>query len=797
MKLGRKTKILFTAIGVGLLLTTFPANSPAEVPGRIHHEGYLTNSGGTPVNDTLSLTFSIYDIETGGTALWTEIQNLAITDGAFQVQLGEMVPFDLPFDQQYYLSIKVGESSEMVPRFPLSSVPYSLRAKVAESVIDGGSGGSSLSSADGIYQNVVNVSNDGNVGIGTADPEYALDLESNATTRFLQLNRDSATDKRSVITWAQQDTDLYYLVMDNGVTNTGTLEFNQPGVGSVLAMDANGNVGIGTNTPEVKLHVKGSDTDAAQFNLPEVRIINNNPRLTILDTSGGSVWSVRNQNGWFRIVQDIETLGSTRFIIDDTGNVGIGTTQPGAKLHVQGTYSDSIDGFSTKWSYSGSGNGMTTGLLSTVRNPYLQGHRFVDDIHYGQSLLLNPFGGDVGIGTTTPGARLEIDSGEANTSLILNSSGDGYVNLEMKDNTTTYPITLQKFGNDLRINPDGGTVSIGTTTPDPSSLLHVNGNVLLGAGTSTAQIEAGIIKTKGSWDFIIDANANSGDSIQFKGSDTAQGDTDLMTIRENGYVGIGNTSHQTARTRLAIKSRGNDMYPLALERSSDSSFLMYFFERPDGTSQFGMKGATDTDMVNIKSNGDSFFNGGNVGIGTTLPNVKLDVNSQGTNISANFESTDSLALISFTDDSTTDSPLMGAAGNDAVFFVGTEASRLEAMRIKNDGKIGIGTANPTHQLSVNGTIQAKEIIVETGWADYVFKDDYHLRALTEIEENIKEFGHLPGMPSEREVRENGVSLGKMQTKLLEKVEELTLYMIEQDKMIKQLKTKVASLEAGL
>ena len=105
------------------------------------------------------------------------------------------------------------------------------------------------------------------------------------------------------------------------------------------------------------------------------------------------------------------------------------------------------------------------------------------------------------------------------------------------------------------------------------------------------------------------------------------------------------------------------------------------------------------------------------------------------------------------------------------------------------GNVGIGTINPTHKLAVNGTIKAKEVIVETtGWSDYVFADDYTLAPLSEVEAHIKTNKHLPGIPSAAQVSEQGISVGDMQAKLLAKIEELTLHQIAQEK-------RIAALEA--
>ena len=98
-------------------------------------------------------------------------------------------------------------------------------------------------------------------------------------------------------------------------------------------------------------------------------------------------------------------------------------------------------------------------------------------------------------------------------------------------------------------------------------------------------------------------------------------------------------------------------------------------------------------------------------------------------------------------------------------------------------------------LEINGTIKAKEVLItNTNWADFVFATDYKLPDLNEVKRHITEKKHLPGIPSEAEVKENGVNLGEMQTKLLQKIEELTLYTIRQQEMIDKLNEKIEQLE---
>lgn len=120
---------------------------------------------------------------------------------------------------------------------------------------------------------------------------------------------------------------------------------------------------------------------------------------------------------------------------------------------------------------------------------------------------------------------------------------------------------------------------------------------------------------------------------------------------------------------------------------------------------------------------------------------------------------------------------------------------VERLRITNNGNVGIGTLSPKETLSVNGKIRAHEIKVETAnWPDYVFAENYELPKLEETQKYIKKYGHLEGIPSADEVKATGVALGEMNAKLLKKVEELTLYIIEQNEKMKKVMERLENLE---
>jgi hypothetical protein len=124
----------------------------------------------------------------------------------------------------------------------------------------------------------------------------------------------------------------------------------------------------------------------------------------------------------------------------------------------------------------------------------------------------------------------------------------------------------------------------------------------------------------------------------------------------------------------------------------------------------------------------------------------------------------------------------------------TEFSPL--FTVVTNGNVGIGVSDPVDKFEVNGTIKAKEIKVETGWADHVFSKDYNLPTLKEVKSHIEFHKHLPDIPTEAEVKVSGINLGEMQVKLLQKVEELTLYLIQQQETIDELKNEIKTLKSN-
>lgn len=140
----------------------------------------------------------------------------------------------------------------------------------------------------------------------------------------------------------------------------------------------------------------------------------------------------------------------------------------------------------------------------------------------------------------------------------------------------------------------------------------------------------------------------------------------------------------------------------------------------------------------------------------------------------------------------------GGTGGPAVYHVGNAnlpTVNWQALNLYSAGNVGIGTApNPEIRLSVNGTARVKELIVETDWSDFVFENDYKLPTLKEVKKHITDYGHLKDIPSAEEVERDGVDVGEMNKLLLQKIEELTLYMIETDLNLEKISVQLSEAE---
>jgi hypothetical protein len=206
------------------------------------------------------------------------------------------------------------------------------------------------------------------------------------------------------------------------------------------------------------------------------------------------------------------------------------------------------------------------------------------------------------------------------------------------------------------------------------------------------------------------------------------------------------------------------------------------------------------------TNGTHIYNNntGNVGIGLSTPTSLLDVarsiteptisiRNLGSNGGASYRMYDQLSGADWKFKATSTGGFKirdNAFSLDVIQIEPNSAANV--LYINAAGNLGLGTANPTEKLSVNGNIKCKQVEVSlTGWSDFVFQEDYSLLPLSELDSYISQHKHLPGVPSAYEVITNGNNLGEMDAILLQKIEELTLYVLELKKENEALRLEVA------
>jgi len=294
---------------------------------------------------------------------------------------------------------------------------------------------------------------------------------------------------------------------------------------------------------------------------------------------------------------------------------------------------------------------------------------------------------------------------------------------------------------------------------------------------------------------------------------------DLMTFA-NGKIGIG-TSNPTKN--LQVSGDPGHLAYLTTTNGTISESASILFQGGRGVVGYdgifqGMRISTADNtkpivFTNSLTDGAGELmriNGnGNVGIGISTPAYKLDVAAGDMRVSnyspticlqRNTSSGGFIQGIQTKLADGTDHWYFGVLNNNWVVSKGNfENTKLT---ILDDGRVGIGTSviPSDYKLAVAGKIIAEEVMVKlqsAGWPDYVFEPDYNLMPLHNVEQFVRTNKHLPGIPSATEVKKDGLSMGDMQNKLLQKIEELTLYMIEQGKTINQQSAKIKELEEKL
>ncbi len=345
--------------------------------------------------------------------------------------------------------------------------------------------------------------------------------------------------------------------------------------------------------------------------------------------------------------------------------------------------------------------------------------------------------------------------------------GVGLTNPETK-------LHIKSDGLSLRLSPSNYT-SLGSEIGMDFRHLTHNGAFRAGGSIKSISVNSYTGGVGSSYDSHL-VLYSAGDGVLVEG----------LRISDLGNIGVGTP---TPSKKLDVRSTGIGADWISGTFGSTTTSDRIVMGNHGGAASIGAHNSSLNAWADLSIN----FGGGNVGIGTKNPSEKLDVNgtvmSNYLRINAS-SSTEGGEIKLDGPTSFNDWRIDNWSGDFRLHHSGTEY-----LRLKSNGYLGIGTASPDAKLAVNGNIHTKEVKVDLiGWSDFVFEDSYKLPTLKEVEQHIKENGHLKDIPSEEEVKKDGIYLGEMDSKLLQKIEELTLYTIEQQKQIETQYSKIEKLE---
>jgi hypothetical protein len=362
-----------------------------------------------------------------------------------------------------------------------------------------------------------------------------------------------------------------------------------------------------------------------------------------------------------------------------------------------------------------------------------------------------PSSGNAGIGTTSPASQLHLVSNVDHALTLTRSDGtygfrilrnatEGNVYFQIGNGPNTWETKIkigegEGVNTKLLLNPDGGNVGIGTNSP--LAKLHIEGRTY--------------IKTDDDNVITFENTDNSWQYIEFK-------------------------SNGVRKTWMGIDAVNN----FRIGKQTGGSIVLEGANVGIGTS---------TPRSNIETIGAGRFSASATGSSLFIDGAGLDINTNYSNVRLVASSGNGSGYLQTKIDNW---------GGYFSWVTGSSSGDVEIMRIDATNRnVGIGTTNTgPYKLAVEGTIGARKVKVTqvNPWADYVFNDDYPLMSLKELDNYIHQHKHLPDVPTAAEVEKNGLDLGENQTVLLKKLEELTLYIIDQNKKLERLEKEITELK---
>lgn len=597
------------------------------------------------------------------------------------------------------------------------------------------------------------------VGIGTTTPNASaqLDIVSPLNNKGLLIPRMTSAQRLAIASPIAPGLMVYETTTSSFWFYNGSV-WNQIGTGGASPWTVSGtniynsntgNVGIGTSSPAYKFHVAGNNM-----------LINGTNPIFQLQQAGVSTGFVQLSSDDLRIGTNsgntagamvIRMNGTDRVFVDSIGQVGIGRSAPGYDLDINGN--QRIQSTST----------VIKSVLSLYANPFLA----VDPTGFGSSYIsffnFNSIGG--GNYSYTSKYKLEFEGGSSERLKMYHAS---------------YP-------NQFVLDKDGD-VGINTL---PSEKLHVVGDMLLQNVNPILKLKmTGAVATTKSVIQFNSSSANLGNiaytnsSLILSGSDTTvTGNVVPDLVIKSGNIGLG-TATPTEKLHLIGNMLVNYINPIIQfqQSATDKGFIqLNGNDLRIGTNSSNINGK----FVVKTAAGDQFFvdNAGYIGIGVPGANAEARVHV-GTGLGAGLTSNGYLML------GNTSGINVVFDNNEIQARSNNTASGLTLQRSGGTVRIGATPVPSGYKFAIDGKVICEELkvkLVSSGWPDYVFADNYKLSSLTEIEKFINLHKHLPNMPSAAEVEKNGIEVGDMQKKVMEKIEELTLYVIQLEKQVAELK----------